>query len=88
MFSTGHRPKGKDQHKTVVSFCEELLGKDFKNLTDRFNRMRVKRHGFIYEPERPIPQTEAIQSLESAQKFVEKIIETIRKMNPQKELFK
>src|SRR4030067_3554883 len=44
MFSSGYRPKGKNQHKTVVDFCAEMLGKDFKTLTTRFNRMRVKRH--------------------------------------------
>lgn len=63
MFSSGYRPKGKNQHKTVVDFCAEILGEDFKSLTDRFNRMRVKRHDFIYEPERPIPKTEAVKSL-------------------------
>lgn len=87
MFSLGYRPKGKDQHKTVVDFCSEILGEDFKNLTNRFNRMRVKRHDFIYEPERPIPKTEAVKSLESAEKFVKEITDKIRKTNPQKKLF-
>lgn len=72
MFSKGYRPKGKDQHKTVVDFCKEILGEDFKNLTERFNRMRIKRHDFIYEPERPIPITEVEKSLESAEKFVKR----------------
>ena len=87
MFSLGYRPKGKDQHKTVVDFSSEILGEDFKNLTNRFNRMRIKRHDFIYEPERPIPKTEAIKSLESAEKFVKEIIDKIKKTNPQKNLF-
>lgn len=87
MFSMGYRPKGKDQHKTVVDFCGEILGEDFKNLTDRFNRMRVKRHDFIYEPERQISMTEATKSLESAEKFVKEIMDKIQKTNPQKKLF-
>jgi uncharacterized protein (UPF0332 family) len=87
MFSLGYRPRGKDQHKTVVDFSSEILGEDFKNLTNRFNRMRVKRHDFIYEPERPIPKTEAIKSLESAEKFVREIIDKIQKTNPQKKLY-
>jgi len=87
MFSIGYRPKGKNQHKTVVDFCAEMLGEDFKSLTDRFNRMRVKRHDFIYEPERPIPRTEAVKSLESAEKFVKKIMDKIQKANPQEKLF-
>ena len=87
MFSMGYRPKGKDQHKTVVDFCAEILGDDFRNLTERFNRMRIKRHDFIYEPERPIPRTEAEKSLESAEKFVKEIMGKIQKANPQKKLF-
>jgi uncharacterized protein (UPF0332 family) len=86
MFASGYRPRGKDQHKTVVEFCSESLGKDFQHLIARFNRMRLKRHDFIYEPERPIPKTEAVKSLESAERFVQEIIRTIQRMNPQKRL--
>ncbi len=47
MFASGYRPKGKDQHKTVVEFSAEILGGEFKHLVNRFNRMRIKRHDFI-----------------------------------------
>ena len=87
IFSLDYRPKGKNQHKTVVDFCAEILGEDFKNLTERFNRMRIKRHDFIYEPERPISKTEVTKSLESAEKFVKEIMDRIQKANPQKKLF-
>lgn len=87
MFSMGYRPRGKEQHKTVVDFCAEVLGEEFKNLTDRFNRMRIKRHDFIYEPERPIPKTEAVKSIEGAERFVKGIIGRIQKSSPQKKLF-
>lgn len=86
IFASGYRPKGRDQHKTVVEFCTEILGNEFQHLTTRFNRMRVKRHDFIYEPERPIPKTEAVKSLESAEKFVEEIIQRIEKSNSKKGL--
>lgn len=79
MFSLGYRPKGKDQHKTVVEFCGEVLGEEFRTLTNRFNRMRTKRHDFIYEPERPIPKTEAVQSLKSAEEFVAEIAARVEK---------
>lgn len=87
MFSMGYRPKGKNQHKTVVDFCAEALGEEFRNLTERFNRMRIKRHDFIYEPERPISRTEATKSLESAERFVREIMDKIQKASPQKMLF-
>jgi uncharacterized protein (UPF0332 family) len=83
MFASGYRPRGKDQHKTVVEFCAEILGKDFQHLTARFNRMRAKRHDFIYEPERPIPKTEATQSLESAEQFVHEMSLKIEALCPQ-----
>jgi len=83
MFASGYRPRGKDQHKTVVEFCAEILGKDFQDLTGRFNRMRAKRHDFIYEPERPIPKTEATQSLESAERFVREITARIASLSAQ-----
>lgn len=87
MFSMGYRPKGKNQHKTVVDFCAEVLGEEFRNLTERFNRMRIKRHDFIYEPERPISRTEATKSLESAERFVREIMDKIQRASPQKMLF-
>jgi uncharacterized protein (UPF0332 family) len=86
MFASGYRPRGRDQHKTMVEFCSESLGKDFQFLTARFNRMRLKRHDFIYQPERPIPRTEAAKSLESAEQFVQEIMRRIEKLNPQKRL--
>jgi uncharacterized protein (UPF0332 family) len=86
MFASGYRPRGKDQHKTVVEFCSERLGRDFQHLTTRFNRMRQKRHDFIYDPERPIPKIEAVKSLESAEQFVKEIVLRIEKMSSQKRL--
>jgi uncharacterized protein (UPF0332 family) len=77
MFAYGYRSEGKDQHKTAVEFSSEILGQDFLYLTTRFNRMRVKRHDFIYEPERPIPKSEAEKSLKSAEQFVKEIAQRI-----------
>lgn len=86
MFSLGYRPKGKDQHKTVVEFCGEVLGEEFRTLTNRFNRMRTKRHDFVYEPERPIPKTEAIQSLKTAEEFVAEIAARVEQSTGQGKL--
>jgi len=83
MFAFGYRPKGKDPHRAVVEFCKAILGDEFQQLTARFNRMRVKRHDFIYEPERPIPKTEAAKSIESAEEFVKQITHTIKESSRQ-----
>ena len=87
MFASGYRVKGKDQHKTVFDFCAETLGEQFELLTIGFNRMRVKRHDFIYEPDRPIPKTEAKQSIESAEQFVNEIFRRLEGLIGQKQLF-
>ncbi len=86
MFASGYRPKGKDQHKTVVEFSAEMLGGEFKNLVNRFNRMRIKRHDFIYDTEKPIPRTEAVHSLESAEQFVKEITARIEGTASQKKM--
>jgi len=56
-------------------------------LVTRFNRMRVKRHDFIYQPERPIQKTETARSIESAEQFIAEISRRIGKRSPQKRLF-
>jgi len=87
MLLEGYRLKGRDQHKTIVVFCAAILGEQYKQLVNRFNRMRVKRHHFIYEPEKPISKTEAIGSIQSARELVEKIKEVLKAESPQKRLF-
>ena len=48
MMSFGYRPLGKDQHATVVRFTRIVFGNEFKDLIHKFDRMRRKRHNFIY----------------------------------------
>ena len=83
MLGQGYVPKGKDQHKTVVTFCNIILGDEYKTLTNKFDRMRRKRHHFIYEPDRPISYSEAKESIKDAEYLVDKIIDIIRQSNPQ-----
>ncbi|KUK64900.1 MAG: Uncharacterized protein XD85_0543 [Parcubacteria bacterium 34_609] len=46
MFFYGYRPFGTNQHKTVVSFAEIILGKDSTNLIFKFDKMRKFRNKF------------------------------------------
>lgn len=78
MISFGWRPKGIEQHKAVVQFTGRVLGDDFKTLIRKFDRMRRKRHEFIYEPARPIPHQEAEDVLESARQFVSQILTVVK----------
>jgi len=48
MFSLGYRPKVIRSHKTTVEFCEIILGKEYKDLVNRFDKARKKRNDLIY----------------------------------------
>lgn len=87
MLSKGYRPKGKDIHKTIILFTETSLGKEFRELIKTFDRMRRKRHIFIYEPTKQITLTEAEEAMKKAEELVNKIIEVIKSNDPQIKLF-
>jgi uncharacterized protein (UPF0332 family) len=86
MMSFGFRPVGKDQHATVVRFTSIVFSSKYKDLTNKFDRMRRKRHDFVYEPNRPIPRQEAEQAVAYAEELVNKIWSIIKNKDPQKNL--
>ncbi len=86
MMSFGYRPLGKDQHATVVRFTSIVFGNEFKDLIHKFDRMRRKRHNFIYEPNRPIPRQEAEQAIADAEELLKQIRFVVKNKNPQKNL--
>ena len=73
MLSFEYRPKGKDQHKTVVEFCSRVLGDQYRILISKFHRMRRKTHKFVYDVEGMISKSEAKDSIESARKLTDGI---------------
>jgi uncharacterized protein (UPF0332 family) len=73
MLSYEYRPKGKDQHKTVVEFCSTVLGDEYRILISKFHRMRHKRHKFVYDVDGMISKSEAKDSIESARKLADGI---------------
>jgi len=84
LMASGYRPKGKDQHKTLVLIAEKALGNRYRELTRDFDRMRRKRHEFIYAPNQPIPKFESETALVSAESFINSIIRLIEEIDPQK----
>lgn len=86
MISFGYKPKGKDQHKTIVKFTGIIFGNKFKELIRKFDRMRRKRHDFIYEPDKPIPRQEAEDALLDSETLVQQIWLFVKKKDPQKGL--
>ena len=73
MFNDGYRPRGGEQHATVVEFIGERLGEEYSKQVHLFDQMRRKRHKIIYEVAGSISTREAEQAINFAKKFVEEI---------------
>ena len=83
LFSKEYLPADGSQHKTVVELTQNLLGKEYSTLVERFEKMRRKRNIFFYESDPFGTFTEAENALKAASKLVHVIQERIRKENPQ-----
>ena len=86
LFLKGYRSKGKGQHDTVVEAAGFILGKDFKFLTDQFDRMRKKRNKLIYDVGDLISHTEAETAFKTAEEYLNKVRAFMEKEDPQLKL--
>lgn len=86
VFSYGLRPRAVSSHKIVVDFTEKVLGKEYKILVQKFDKIRKKRNYLIYGIGLVISRTEAENAIKTAEEFIERIKKIIQKRNPQKEL--
>jgi len=73
----GFRPRGPDQHRTVVEFCRLTLGPEHSGQIAFFDQMRRKRHRLVYEVVGLVSRQEAEQVFSFARKFVDTIQEWI-----------
>jgi len=85
LFLKGFRPTDGQQHKTVIEIVGLILGEEFKDIIEKFDRMRRKRNQFTYDPFLPISKEEAENALNTAKNFVKIISEFVKKENPQQE---
>lgn len=83
MFMEGYRPTDGQQHKTVIEFTGRILGEKFINIVKKFDNMRRKRNQFTYDPSLPVSKLGAKNALKTAEEFIKKIIELVKKENPQ-----
>jgi len=88
VFSYGFRPRTVSSHKIVIDFAEGVIGKDYRILVKKFDKMRRKRHYLIYGIGLAISKTEAKNAVKSAEDFLKIIKDFVQKKNPQKKLFK
>jgi uncharacterized protein (UPF0332 family) len=73
MLHEGYRPRGPEQHRTVVRFCEQVVGPEGKHQIALFDQMRRKRNRLVYETVGLVSQQEVEQALAFARTFVEEI---------------
>lgn len=70
MLSRGYLPTTVNPHRTVVDFTREGLGGKYDDLLRRFNRMRRKRHDFIYDSENATTDQEVRDAIKAAQDLI------------------
>ena len=70
----GFRPRGAGQHRTIVLFCQEALGPQYKRQVALFDQMRRKRHRLVYEMVGVVSLQVAEQALSFAGAFVDELI--------------
>ncbi len=87
LVSDGVQPDVRGKHKTVIDYVSHALGKSYESKMQFYDRMRRRRHQFLYEPG-PFQCTE--KEIADAQTVVKEFIvlisEKIKRQNPQKEL--
>jgi uncharacterized protein (UPF0332 family) len=77
MFSKGYLPTTLNPHKTIVEFTREALDAQYGDLLFRFDRMRRKRHDFIYDAENHTTEPEAFAAIKTAQDLIRRIRECL-----------
>lgn len=87
MYSKGYLPTTKTSHKTIVEFTKLILGHDYDTLIGKFNRLRRKRHDFIYDSKNHITCSEAKSSLDTAKKLIHRIVDLVKQESPEGYLF-
>ncbi|TSA44801.1 HEPN domain-containing protein [bacterium] len=87
LFLHGLRPSDGQQHKTTIEVAGKILGGEFKELIEKFDKMRRKRNQFTYDPLLPLSERETKDALKTAEKFSEKVKEYLEKTDLQGKLF-
>jgi uncharacterized protein (UPF0332 family) len=87
MYSRGYLPTAKDSHKTIIEFTKLILGEQYENLMLRFNRMRRKRHDFIYDAQNHTTSSEAKSAIQTAKQLIDRIISLVREAKTEGGLF-
>ena len=73
MLQEGYRPRGPNQHATVIQFLKEGLAELFVDDITTLDQMRRKRHRSVYETAGRIGVAEAEQAVAFAKRYLARI---------------
>jgi uncharacterized protein (UPF0332 family) len=83
LMSRGVLPADGGQHKTVVELTGKILGREFSDSINAFEKMRKKRNQFFYESVQSTTRTEAKNAFKITKVIIGKIEEILQDENPQ-----
>ncbi len=84
MYSQGYLPTTLNPHKTIIGFMHTAFDTEYNDLILRFDRMRRKRHDFIYDSENHTTEAEALAALKTAQDLIRGIRNCLKDEYPGK----
>lgn len=71
MYSKGYRPRGQEQHASVIAFILDVYEKKFPpEVLQAFSKARMRRHESVYDRAGSISTSQAKNLLEKAEQFV------------------
>lgn len=73
MFSRGFLPLAANSHLTVIEFMRDVLGPQAGNLLLQFERMRRKRHDFLYDSVNHTTEKEALEAIQTARELIKRL---------------
>lgn len=79
MFSKGYRPRGSEQHKTVLQFLSIALGSQHEEKIHFIDTMRINRHRVLYDEPELISSSEAEHAIDIAEEFLKLIKSQVKK---------
>lgn len=82
IFANNYLPADGQQHKTVVELTGLLIGGEFSDLINNFNRLRKKRNVFFYDSDESITHTEAEKFISVAEKLLTIIEKEVKRLSP------
>lgn len=73
MFSRGYLPAAANSHMTIINFLREAIGPRAGDILLLFDRMRRKRHEFLYDSINDTEEEEALAAISTARELIRTI---------------